>query len=91
MKNITYKHSSECSWNTDWHTCNCGAFDNRKDIINRYKVEEEIRIEKGCRCGSCWERTGRWLVVDNESDAEDLVFNSEEEAEAFVTAVEEVP
>jgi len=50
----------------------------------RYEVEPELQIAKGCRCLSCWEQTGKWLVVDKQSDAEDLVFDSEEEAEEWV-------
>ena len=50
----------------------------------RYEVEPEVQIAKGCRCLSCWEQTGKWLVVDKQSDAEDLVFDSEEEAEEWV-------
>ena len=49
-----------------------------------YDVEPELEIAKGCRCCSCWEQTGKWLVVDKQSDAEDLVFDSEEEAEEWV-------
>lgn len=53
-------------------------------IKMRYEVEPELEIAKGCRCCSCWEQTGKWLVVDKQSDAEDLVFDSEEEAEEWV-------
>jgi len=46
----------------------------------RYTVEPEIGIAKGCRCCSCWENTGQWLVIDTQSDAKDLVFSTEAEA-----------
>lgn len=49
--------------------------------MNRYEIEPEYQIEKGC---SCWEYTGRWLVVDTQSDAEDLVFETEIEAKEWV-------
>ena len=52
--------------------------------MNRYEVEPEAEIAKGCRCCSCWEPTGKWLVVDKQSDAEDLVFETEQEAEEWV-------
>lgn len=52
--------------------------------MNRYEIEPEYQIEKGCRCCSCWENTGRWLVVDKYSDAEDLLFETEIEAKEWV-------
>lgn len=48
---------------------------------DRYEVEPEYTIEPGCRCCSCWEMTGKWLVVDDTDEDEDLVFESKEAAE----------
>jgi len=76
-------HSATCGWHIDWHSCSCEAFDKKGNKM-RYEVEPELEIAKGCRCLSCWEQTGKWLVVDKQSDAEDLVFDSEEEAEEWV-------
>lgn len=51
---------------------------------DRYEVEPEYRIEPGCRCCSCWEYTGKWLVCDKQDEMEDLVFDTEEQARAWV-------
>ena len=48
-----------------------------------FEIEPEMELEKGCRCGSCQERTGRWLVW-NRDDTINLVFDSEAEAIAWV-------
>lgn len=47
---------------------------------DRYEVEPEYQIEPSCRCCSCWERTGKWLVCDKQDEIEDLVFDTEEQA-----------
>ena len=62
------------------HTCKrC-----KDGTVERYQIESEIEIEKGCRCCSCWEKTGRWIVSDVKDEMEDLVFDSEEQAEEWV-------
>lgn len=46
-------------------------------------VEMEYQMEKGCKCGSCTEPTGKWLV-SNRDDTVDLLFDSEGEAIAWI-------
>lgn len=46
----------------------------------RFEVEPEYELEKGCRCLSCYERTGKWLVKDINDEFPDESFDSEEEA-----------
>lgn len=53
-------------------------------MSSRYEVEPEMDIAKGCRCCSCWEYTGKWLVRDMKDEMEDLLFDSEEQAEEWV-------
>ena len=57
--------------------------------MNRYEVEPELEIAKGCRCCSCWEYTGKWLVTDIKDEQEDLVFDTEQEANTWVAEHEE--
>lgn len=52
--------------------------------MSRFEVEPEIEIAKGCRCCSCWEKTGKWLVTDTKDEMEDLVFDTQEQAEEWV-------
>ena len=59
-----------------------GRRDEADKVKERYGVEPEYAIEPGCRCFSCWETTGRWIVVDITDEDEDLIFESQEEAEA---------
>ena len=49
-------------------------------MTDRYEVEPEYQIEPGCKCCSCWEYTGKWLVCDAQDEMEDLVFDTEEQA-----------
>lgn len=49
-------------------------------LIPRFEVEPEYELEKRCRCLSCYERTGNWLVKDTKDEHLDEVFDSEEEA-----------
>ena len=53
-------------------------------MSDRYETEPEYQIAKGCKCCSCWEYTGKWLVRDMKDEMEDLVFDSEEEAKEWV-------
>lgn len=50
----------------------------------RFEIEPEYVLEEGCRCMSCWERTGRWKVVDMEDRLADVYFDTEESATAWV-------
>ena len=56
--------------------------------MSRYEVEPEYQIEKGCRCCSCWEPTGKWLVCDTQGDEEDVVCDTKAEAEALAAKLE---
>lgn len=51
----------------------------------KYFVEPEYDMVTGCRCGSCQEQTGKWRVWDR-ADTDDLLFDSESEAIAWVIA-----
>ena len=51
---------------------------------NRFEVEPEYQLEKGCKCCSCWEYTGKWLVCDKKDEMEDLVFDTEQQAKEWV-------
>ena len=46
-------------------------------------IEMEYQMEKGCRCGSCTEPTGKWQVY-NRDDTVNLLFDSEGEAIAWI-------
>lgn len=46
-------------------------------------VEMEYQMEKGCKCGSCTEPTGKWQVY-NRDDTVNLLFDSEGEAIAWI-------
>lgn len=50
-----------------------------KEMGYEFFVELEYVMEKGCRCGSCQESTGKWLVF-NKDDTVNLKFDSESEA-----------
>jgi hypothetical protein len=50
----------------------------------RFSVEPDYEIAQGCRCCSCWEPTGKWLVCDIEDKIEDLVFETKEEAISWI-------
>lgn len=59
-------------------------WEEKNQMTDRYKIEPEYEIAEGCKCFSCWEYTGKWLVRDMEDEMEDLVFDSQEEAEDWV-------
>lgn len=46
-------------------------------------VEPEYSMSIGCKCGSCSDPTGKWLVSNSE-DSINLLFDSEEEAIKWV-------
>jgi len=46
----------------------------------RFQWDIETVLEEGCRCLCCFERTGRWYVMDVQDIVPDEYFNSEEEA-----------
>lgn len=49
----------------------------------RFFVEPEYVMEKGCRCGSCTEPSGRWMVFTRDDSVEEF-FASESEAILWV-------
>lgn len=48
-----------------------------------FTVEMEYVASPGCRCGSCVDPTGKWLVY-NRADTVNLRFDSEAEAVAWI-------
>ena len=54
-----------------------------KEMGYEFFVEMEYVMEKGCKCGSCTEPTGKWLVY-NKDDTVNLLFDSEGEAIAWI-------
>mgnify|MGYP003346658289 CR=1 FL=1 len=48
-----------------------------------YFIEMEYQMEKGCRCGSCTELTGKWLLYTRD-DSVNITFDSEGEAIAWI-------
>jgi hypothetical protein len=50
----------------------------------RFYLEAEYELEPKCRCCSCWEPTGKWLVCDKEDQFDDIVFQSKEEALNYI-------
>jgi hypothetical protein len=53
-----------------------------KRLHYKFTVEPEYQLEKGCRCLSCEEPTGKWLVTNRE-DTISKVFDTEEAAIAW--------
>lgn len=58
-----------------WHS----KYEVEKNMGYKFTIEEDYEMEKGCKCGSCTEKTGKWNLSDKE-DIINLQFNSEEEA-----------
>ena len=52
--------------------------------FERYQIKSEMKLEEGCRCCSCWENTGRWVVSDINDEMEDLIFDTKQAAEEWV-------
>ena len=48
----------------------------------KWFIEKEYAMEKGCRCGSCTEPTGRWMVYDRADTVQEF-FSTEGEAIAW--------
>ena len=46
----------------------------------RFQWDIETVLEEGCRCLSCFERTGRWYVMDSMDIYPDEFFTNEEDA-----------
>lgn len=49
----------------------------------KWFYEQEEQIEEGCRCLSCWEYTGRWLVDSGEASEGPFTIGTEAEAKAL--------
>lgn len=58
------------------------------DPAPRFEVEPDYELDKGCRCLSCWEPTGKWRVRDMDDEYEDTIFNTEEEAKNHADAMQ---
>lgn len=54
-----------------------------KEMGYEFFIEMEYEMEKRCRCGSCTEPTGKWLLY-NKDDTINLKFDSESEAIEWV-------
>jgi hypothetical protein len=50
-------------------------------IMERFYIEEEEGLEAGCRCFSCWIKTGRFLVKDRLDLIDDEAYPKKEFAE----------
>ena len=48
-----------------------------------FLIDQEMIPSEGCRCGSCSDPTGKW-IVSNKEDSIELKFDSEEEAIKWV-------
>lgn len=49
-------------------------------MSERFRVEPEYELDEGCKCLSCWEPTGAWLVQDMKDLVKDEIYPSEEQA-----------
>ena len=50
----------------------------------RFEIEPEYILADDCRCLSCFEHTGKWLVRDMEDKIEDAKFDTENAARSWV-------
>jgi hypothetical protein len=55
-----------------------------RDMSVRFQIQAEYELEKGCRCGSCYDLTGRWIVSDMEDKLADVFFDTEKDARNWV-------
>lgn len=56
--------------------------------MSKYQIEPHYEIEKGCRCLSCWEPTGKWVVTHDIDIDFEMLFDTEEAAKEWVEKVE---
>lgn len=47
----------------------------------KWEAEPEYNIAPGCRCMSCWEPTGMWIVDHPDVDPAPFVIGDKDEAE----------
>lgn len=59
--------------------------------MKRFVIEPDYHIQEGCKCGSCWEHNGNWLGIDMEDIEEDVIFNTQQEAEEWLMKKVEEP
>jgi hypothetical protein len=52
--------------------------------MSKYQIEPHYEIEKGCRCLSCWEPTGKWVVTHDDDMKFEMLFDTEEQAKEWV-------
>jgi hypothetical protein len=52
--------------------------------MSKYQIEPHYELEKGCRCLSCWEPTGKWVVTHDIDIKFEMLFDTEEEAKEWV-------
>jgi hypothetical protein len=50
-----------------------------KEMGYKFFLEKDYVASKGCRCGSCVDETGKWMVYTRD-DTVNMLFNSESEA-----------
>ena len=55
-----------------------------KDNQQKFSIDPDESLEMGCRCGSCWFRTGRWKVTCDDDMMFEMLFDTEEEARSWV-------
>jgi hypothetical protein len=53
-------------------------------VSSRFIIEPEYRIQEGCKCLGCWEPTGNWLGIDMNDIHQDVVFDTEQEANEWL-------
>lgn len=49
-----------------------------------YAIDPHYELEPHCRCLSCWEATGKWIVTSDEDVTFEIIFDTEEEAKEWV-------
>ena len=47
----------------------------------RFEIQPDYELQKGCCCLSCREPTGKWRFIDIDDVYEDIIFDTKEEAE----------
>jgi len=58
--------------------------------MSKYQIEPHYELEKSCRCLSCWEPTGKWVVTHDDDIKFEMLFDTEEEAKEWVAQNEKV-
>jgi hypothetical protein len=58
--------------------------------MSKYQIELHYELDEGCRCLSCWEPTGRWVVTHDDDIKFEMLFDTEEQAKEWVAQNEKV-